>query len=443
MIDSASCQQKRAVPRVPQVTSLSFLLLLSFLIRFQPFSFADVISRTSYLMISNEDDFPIAPYAEVKLTIDTVDGYIDVAINALTVDEGGILIADSNFGIQRVSFNNPTLLGLGLDNYDIILPANWDLKAPPPNHTSEFNIFTHDLSGKGSSRQDPLTFRIIGEGGIALPLAQLDFDNFEPNAALKTWAAHIAAFKTFNGETSAFFADNPIGGEPLQAIFDARGVPLGGSGISDIANITPYGTVEVTNIYSETNEETGDVKLGYVKKDKLVRVVEPPGDPETVNTAGIKLELTEAGETFFQTLNDVNNQLQFFIKKVDSNNPLDFVEEQLSFDGEYVFGFNGNILHVFPRPEFFVNHPAFSLESNHNYFFTLLLPNATIDDTLITDPFAIGTSVLGNNFGIYDPAFTNPPPTAVIPEIPAGFMGVFLAFMGGLVLFMRQRKITG
>ncbi|MCX5894658.1 MAG: hypothetical protein NTZ51_02330 [Proteobacteria bacterium] len=108
-----------------------------------------------------------------------------------------ILIPRSNFGIQKFGFNYTG------DANELVINTNGNWSVQNNRNISVFGTFDVQLSGTGSSRQDPLIITICNPHGN---LTEADF--VVKNNSGHVFVAHIAAF-TFSGKpwlTSAYFS---------------------------------------------------------------------------------------------------------------------------------------------------------------------------------------------------------------------------------------------
>jgi len=146
----------------------------------------------------------------LKVTIsDGVDGNIDFTVETSDSlrDQAG-----SNYGIQSFSFN---FGDSGANAGNLLLPDGWGINGSgdkSPN-ASIYGKFDVQLTGTGSSRQDPLQFSIVG---VADDTPEDYIQKFSSRDTL--FAAHVAGFDssldslsvTMSGATSAQFGGSSV-----------------------------------------------------------------------------------------------------------------------------------------------------------------------------------------------------------------------------------------
>lgn len=142
------------------------------------------------------------PWATVTLTKETFNNYGAVKFVVDPIESAFSSIG-SNFGLQSFYFNEST--GFGTDLIIGNNPDGWNYTYQPNNSASEFGKFEFQNSGKGNSRQNPLTFFVYTVGGQDLSIEDFITD-LSSNGYL--FAAHIAGYGT-GGEYSAWFSTTP------------------------------------------------------------------------------------------------------------------------------------------------------------------------------------------------------------------------------------------
>ncbi|HOJ13822.1 MAG TPA: PEP-CTERM sorting domain-containing protein [Deltaproteobacteria bacterium] len=147
---------------------------------------------TTSLNVSNEDLGLAGDFATVVVS------YVGEHTVQFSVDANEALLGeDDNFGIQAFGFN----ASLDLSSAVFDLPAGWDFRYD--QNLSMFGLFYIDAYGTGKTRKDPLIFT------VSLPGINDENQFFVPNALGYHYAAHIAGFVDHNGQTSAWFSDQP------------------------------------------------------------------------------------------------------------------------------------------------------------------------------------------------------------------------------------------
>lgn len=140
-------------------------------------------------------------YAQITIsdsttTIGDIDFSFEVIASAFTV-------SGSNFGMQNFSFNYDPSLSVDASNIINLSPSTWKV-SEGANAGGGFGKFGFQLSGKGNSRTETLSFSITG-------VADDTINSYATGSTLKPlaeefFASHIAGFDTVNGVTSAQFA---------------------------------------------------------------------------------------------------------------------------------------------------------------------------------------------------------------------------------------------
>jgi hypothetical protein len=132
-------------------------------------------------------------YLEVTIDDEGAVGDINFTVETSpTFTEGG------NFGIQSFSFNGLSLISDNITG----LPSGWRFHSD--RNLSEFGVFNNYLTGKGSSRQDTLTFSISGVSfDDILSYVELSMGG---NKNLNYFSSHVAGFSISDPTvTSAWF----------------------------------------------------------------------------------------------------------------------------------------------------------------------------------------------------------------------------------------------
>jgi hypothetical protein len=177
-----------------KVLMRSFVLLAVFMLSLAIVS--QSYALTIYLNQSNEDLGVEGTFLAAAVEVDNGVAHFNVAANE------ALLVPGPNFGIQTFAFNSK--VAFTADQFD--LPTGWRVAIDPSRSFSLFGNFDYGTGGTGQTRQQPLYFSITGLGD------NFDIENFNvQNASGYTMAAHVAGFKQLNGQTSAWFADGPIG----------------------------------------------------------------------------------------------------------------------------------------------------------------------------------------------------------------------------------------
>lgn len=156
------------------------------------------------------------PYLQVTIS-DSVDhpGDIEFLVTALdTLTDHAV----GNFGIQSFGFNSSHALTAAN-----IVGSSWDFGSGNQNGFGHYGV---TLSGKGNSRQDPLTFRITGIDGDGI----LDYALNGAGGAQGQYffAAHVAGMSK-NGASSAFFGGSTV--VPVPGAVWLLGSALAGLGL--------------------------------------------------------------------------------------------------------------------------------------------------------------------------------------------------------------------
>ena len=164
-------------------------------------------------------------YAQVTIS-DSSDtaGDIDFVIELL---DPAFTVSGSNFGLQKFSFNFDDALTVDKQNIINLSSSDWRIAAGK-NAGGGFGKYDSQLSGKGKSRTEELSFTITG----------VDHDTIYSYAmgsllnpgADEFFAAHIAGFDYMNGVTSAKFTGS-------SAVPVPASVWLFGSGLLGLAGI--------------------------------------------------------------------------------------------------------------------------------------------------------------------------------------------------------------
>ncbi|MSR10045.1 MAG: hypothetical protein EXR82_11105 [Gammaproteobacteria bacterium] len=130
-------------------------------------------------------------YLQVTISDEGAPGSIDFKVEVL---QPLLDLAGDNFGIQKFAFN--ILPGVGATASDVdALPANW--RARNAGRMSGFGRFDVRLQGRGSSRQDPLTFSITGVT-LDTILSYVDLSTGRSPQGRSLFAAHVAGFNLGN-----------------------------------------------------------------------------------------------------------------------------------------------------------------------------------------------------------------------------------------------------
>ncbi|MCC6715036.1 MAG: hypothetical protein IT496_07375 [Gammaproteobacteria bacterium] len=166
-------------------------------------------SVSYYLDQSNENvALPDGNNYALVTVDDNTAGSITFTVTALPSLTG--LTPLSNFGIQEFAFSVTaanSIADSGVVSGQWTLPTGWSGNIPPPaNNEDGFGAFELAVAGTGSSRQDPLVFRLNGTG-----LTINDFTELSTGTAAQGsvfFAAHIAGFSAPSSPenvTSAWF----------------------------------------------------------------------------------------------------------------------------------------------------------------------------------------------------------------------------------------------
>jgi hypothetical protein len=126
-------------------------------------------------------------YAKVSITADDTTGQVNFTVDAI---ENIYTSLGDNFGIQKFGFNCQNITS-PISTWSIQLPSDWEYTTKQNmGETGKFDIVE---SGKGNSRQEPLSFT------ITLP---------DPSEAA---VSNFAVSSTGNSSTSAFFSAHIAG----------------------------------------------------------------------------------------------------------------------------------------------------------------------------------------------------------------------------------------
>ena len=164
-------------------------------------------------------------YAQVTIS-DSTDtaGDIDFLIELL---DPAFMVSGSNFGMQNFSFNFDDALMLEAQNIINLSSSDWKI-SEGKNAGGGFGKYDIQLSGKGKSRTEDLSFTITGvDGDTIYSYAMGSYLNPEAD---EYFATHIAGFDYMDGVTSAKFAGSSVVPVPAS-------VWLFGSGLLGLAGI--------------------------------------------------------------------------------------------------------------------------------------------------------------------------------------------------------------
>ena len=181
------------------------------------------------------------------LSVTIADGEGDDAGDIIfTVDADDSLLCPGgcvgdNFGTQVFGFNS--VPALTVDNFE--LPDDWSA-AFGGGSLSEFGKLDIKMKGKGSSRQDPLIFHIVGIGDDTIESYALGFNNEGDETAW--FAAHVAGFNQLErcGENmtscdSAWFGGGEGAFPPSSVVPVPAAVWLFGSGLLGMVSVARRG----------------------------------------------------------------------------------------------------------------------------------------------------------------------------------------------------------
>jgi hypothetical protein len=199
---------------------------------------APAASLTYFLTDSNA-----LPDGPAYLAVTIADGVGDDSGDIIfTVDANESLFCSGgcfgdNFGIQTFGFNSvPVLTAANLE-----LPDDW-VAGFGGGSLSEFGKSDIKIKGKGSSRQDPLVFHIVGIEDDTIESYGLGFNN--EGDATAWFAAHVAGFNPVErcGESSmacdsAWFGGGDGGYPPGSVVPVPAAAWLFGSGLLGMVGV--------------------------------------------------------------------------------------------------------------------------------------------------------------------------------------------------------------
>jgi hypothetical protein len=173
---------------------------------------AQAHAATISYFIDQSNDLPDGVnYAQVTISDSTdVAGDIDFTVELLT---DMFVVGGNNYGMQSFLFNHDDALSLDVSNITG-LSQPWKISTGK-NAGGGFSKFDVQLSGKGSSRTDLLTFSITGIDGDSIYSYAIG-SSLNP-AAEEYFSMHIAGFDEFEGFTSAKFAGSLVVPVPAAA----------------------------------------------------------------------------------------------------------------------------------------------------------------------------------------------------------------------------------
>jgi len=171
-------------------------ILISFL-TVMVFSIPSYSETEVYYLDQNNAGLVGGPWGEIKITD------IDLHTIEFVVDpyEGSFSSVGSNFGIQSFAFN---YMGTDGNELSFSFPSGWSANYDEDNITGfgPYGNFDIGDKGTGSSRENPLTFRVISPDTFTISI-----NNFTTQNSIGIFfAGHIAGFSE-GTVTSAMFAD--------------------------------------------------------------------------------------------------------------------------------------------------------------------------------------------------------------------------------------------
>jgi hypothetical protein len=152
-----------------------------------------------------------------------------------------LLNAGSNFGIDRFGFNTAIC---DITPVEISLQSGWSVRTN--RNESSCGTFDFEYKGAGNSRAQPLVFSITD------PDIASASQFYEANASGYSFVAEVAGFSPLNGQTSAFFADNPD--HPVK-VSEPSGIFLLSSGLAGLAVFKKTGTKDEVNRKNSSTPE--------------------------------------------------------------------------------------------------------------------------------------------------------------------------------------------
>jgi hypothetical protein len=142
-------------------------------------------------------------YLQVTIA-DGADGDIDFTVTAL---QPLLDLAGDNFGIQQFAFN--VVGGTATERRDVTaLPDDW--RARNGGRMAGFGLYDIKLSGRGKSRQDPLTFSISGVS-LDTILSYVDLSTGRSPQGFSLFSAHVAGLSFGNCELQSAGKSQSIG----------------------------------------------------------------------------------------------------------------------------------------------------------------------------------------------------------------------------------------
>jgi hypothetical protein len=130
-------------------------------------------------------------YVKVTISDEGAPGDIDFTVEAL---QPLLDLADKNFGIQKFAFN--VLGGVGAEARDVY-SLSGNRRVRNGGRMDGFGLFDIKLQGRGSSREDPLTFSISG----------VDFDTIQSYVDLSTGRSPLG-FSLFSAQVRGLKSGN-------------------------------------------------------------------------------------------------------------------------------------------------------------------------------------------------------------------------------------------
>ncbi len=479
MIDSASCQQqKKSLYSFISAFSLGFILVFSWIL--SP-AFSDVVTITTKEVDTTKDHFNDDPQhvndvqskSLAKIVFNTEgdlrDSTFQVIVRNGSTESAIEKVRFSTEGPIDFDFIHPVdafdqdIAGVHLDQGNV----NGVWHKSPPDEGFGFNLTPAQHVPEAVDENTPTekTFYFRVDPSYPILLTYLDFiSNIAPyeGDSHKDQQSYVA-FEWQNALTEFTRASTGLPIEPLRAhslfssmpgdieietetelqtIFDATGIETGEHGVTE-TTVQPYGTLTLKSI--STIGEEDDALLRLVKEETFASQA-----ANNINTVGIRVDFGDPNARIL--LNDavddavlnnlsVDDEVMHLAIKLASDS--EFTDLTFGVDWNYGFVGTTDTFYAYLYPGSLTNVPFIgtlntpNIVLNNAYLFQLDFPHYAL--TFSTLNYTAFIEKISGNQGV---TTLNGGPTA-IPEIPSGFMGVFLALTGGFVLLMRQRKITG